>query len=238
MAFVLAIDGPAGSGKSTTASGCALRLGFSYLDTGAMYRAVTLKLMKSGVQYTAAACFSSSRRSVALLARVLARTRIDLEWHRGRLQVRLDGSDVTAAIREPRVNARVSEVSALKVVRAKMVGEQRRIGRGQDLVCEGRDIGSVVFPNADLKVFMDCDLAQRAGRRKSELRALGSRTSRKVVSDNLRERDRTDSGRAASPLVRVPDAVLIDTSDLTIDEQVEIVCALVRQRAAAKRRRQ
>ena len=221
--FVVAIDGPAGSGKSTTAKGCAKRLGFHYLDTGAMYRAITLKVLQTGARLG----------DRAGLDRLLKGTRIDLSWRRGWLGVKLDGKDVSTAIRTPDVTAYVSEVSAVPAVRKKMVVEQRRAAIGRNLVCEGRDIGSVVFPDAGLKVYLDCDVSSRAVRREAEWRGEGMKASRASVSANLRKRDRLDSGRKVAPLVRVPDAVLVDTTMLTIEEQVEIVCSLARRRLAA-----
>ncbi len=221
--FVLAIDGPAGSGKSTTARLCARELGFHHLDTGAMYRAVTLAVLEAGVR-------PSDRHG---LRRVLAALRLAVEWDRGRLRVRLGSRDVTRAIRAPRVSDLVSEVSAIPAVRRVMVAEQRRAARGRDLVCEGRDIGSVVFPDADLKVYLDCDLSARASRRELELRTGGLRVGRPAVRRNLSRRDRFDSSRRMSPLRRVPDAVLVDTTMLTIEEQVAVVCFLARRRKAS-----
>jgi cytidylate kinase len=224
--FVVAIDGTAGSGKSTTAKACARKLGFHYLDTGAMYRAMTLKVLETGTRIT----------DRAALARLLRATRIDLSWSKGRLGVKLDRRDVTSPIRTPAVTGYVSEVSAVPAVRDKMKVEQRRAALGRDLVCEGRDIGSVVFPDAGLKVYLDCDVSERAVRREAEWREDGMWTSRASVTANLRRRDRLDSGRKVAPLVRVADAVLLDTTMLTIEEQVEIVCVLVRRRLALGRR--
>jgi len=246
--FAVAIDGPAGSGKSTTARLCALRLGFDYLDTGAMYRAVTLRILESGV----------NPKNARALADLLARTRVAVEWHvarqssahrpqssvlhspprtgspaPGRLRVLLDGRDVTRAIREPQVSALVSEVSAIPAVRRKLVAEQRRLARGRRLVCEGRDIGSVVFPCAPVKVFLVCDHEERSRRRQLELDQQGRKVSGAAVKANLARRDRIDSARRMSPLRRVSDAVLVDTTDLTIEEQVAVVCDLVRRRLGA-----
>jgi len=218
--FVLAIDGPAGSGKSTTARLCAKRLGFRHLDTGAMYRAVTLKALRTRTDI----------RNSKALARMLAATRVGVEWNRAGMRVKLDGEDVSEAIREPEVSGYVSEVSAIPEVRRQMVAEQRRVAAGQAVVCEGRDIGSVVFPDADLKIFIECDAAERARRRQLELAGQGVRTGQKAVLANLVKRDRIDSGREVSPLRRIPDAVLIDTTHLTIEEQVAVVCDLARRR--------
>jgi cytidylate kinase len=223
--FVIAIDGPAGSGKSTTARLCAERLGFHHLDTGAMYRAVTLKALRDKTD------LSDARA----LAGLLRRTKVGVTWDRRGMRVLLDGCDVSEEIRRPEVSGFVSEVSAVPAVRSRMVVEQRRVARGRTVVCEGRDIGSVVFPNADLKVYLECDAAERARRRRMELAANGTRISTRAVLSNLTRRDRIDSGRKASPLVRVPDALLVDTTMLAIDEQVAIVCDLARRRQLARR---
>ena len=222
--FVLAIDGPAGSGKSTTARLCAERLGFRHLDTGAMYRAVTLKVIGMGMDIT----------DGHGLAQMLRTTRVGVEWNRTGMRVLLDGRDVSEAIREPEVSGFVSEVSAIPVVRRQMVAEQRRAAAGQAVVCEGRDIGSVVFPNADLKIFLECDTGERTRRRRLELARTGTNVSSKTVLANLVKRDRIDSGREVSPLRRVPDALLLDTSCLIIEEQVAIVCDLAKRRMKAE----
>lgn len=220
-AHIVAIDGPAGSGKSTTARLAAARLGFRHLDTGAMYRAVTLKCLETGTGLS----------DLTAISVLLARTRVSIDWiSDGGGRVMLDGRDVSRAIREPRVSAQVSELAAIPVVRQALVPVQRQVARGNCVVCEGRDIGSVVFPDAGLKVFLDCSIRARAARRRSELAAAGSRVGLAAVRRNLTGRDRVDSGRAMSPLVRTPDAVLVDTSDLSLEEQVAIVCDLARRR--------
>ncbi len=262
--FVLAIDGPAGSGKSTTARLCAERLGLRHLDTGAMYRAVTLKVLGTkgsrdqGIKWldraqteaeihhkdtkTQRGPTRNEERAQAggaidqrALARLLRRTSVSVIWSRRGMRVLLDGRDVSEEIRSPDVSGFVSEVSAIPMVRRKMVAEQRRVAAGQAIVCEGRDIGSVVFPYADLKIFLECDTEERARRRQLELSGQGARASRRAVRDNLVKRDRIDSGREVSPLRRMPDAVLLDTTHLTIEEQVDIVCDLVRGKKTRKR---
>ncbi len=222
--FILAIDGPAGSGKSTTARWCAERLGFRHLDTGAMYRAVTLKVIRTHTDVM----------DKHGLAQMLRTTRVGVEWNRTGMRVKLDGEDVSEAIREPDVSGLVSEVSAIPAVRRQMVAEQRRVAAGLAVVCEGRDIASVVFPNADLKIFLECDAGERTRRRRLELAQKGTNVSSKTVLANLVKRDRIDSGREVSPLRRLPDAVLVDTSSLTIEEQVAVVCDLARRRIHAQ----
>jgi len=185
-----------------------------------MYRAITLKALETGTRL----------EDRASLGKLLRDTTVGLDWRKGKLTVRLDGRDVSREIRTPKVSGFVSEVSAIPAVRRKMVALQRQAAAGRNVVCEGRDIGSVVFPDADLKVFLDCDIRARAGRRKKELAESGIGTSRGSVLANLRKRDRIDSGRAVAPLKRVPDAVLVDTSMLTIEEQVAVVCDLARRR--------
>ncbi len=237
--FVLAIDGPAGSGKSTTARLCAERLGFRHLDTGAMYRAVTLKVIRTGTDIITgsdecrmqnAKCKMQNGGKQGALLRLLRRTRVSVAWDRRGMRTFLDGKDVSEAIREPEVSGFVSEVSAIPAVRHKLVAEQQRVAAGQAVVCEGRDIGSVVFPNADLKIFLECDAGERARRRRLELAQKGTNISSKTVLANLVKRDRIDSGREVSPLRRMPDAILIDTSYLTIEEQVAVVCDLAHRR--------
>lgn len=215
--FIIAIDGPAGAGKSTTARLVAKQLGFFHLDTGAMYRAITLKIIEQGIDI----------KNPSKLRKLLANTRIDLKWESDRLRVLLDNRDVTETIRTPRTSELVSPVSAIGIVRQKMVAEQRRLAQGKNVVCEGRDIGSVVFPQAQLKIYLDCALPERARRRQLELT---ESVSLRQIEENLQTRDRLDSRRTLSPLRRVPDAILIDTTHLTIEEQVAIVCALARRR--------
>jgi CMP/dCMP kinase len=221
---VVAIDGPAGSGKSTTARRAAQELGFYHLDTGAMYRAITLKTITT----------DTDPGDARVLARMLATTTVGMTWRNGTVGIVLDGRNADEDIRRPEVSGRVSEVAAIPAVRRKLVAEQRRIARGRKVVCEGRDIGSVVFPDAELKVYLDCAPGARADRRRLELAGTGTRVSRASVLTNLNKRDRIDSGRKMSPLIRTPDAVLIDTTHLTIEEQVAVVCAIARDRQAAR----
>ncbi len=211
--IVIAIDGPAGSGKSTTARLVALKLGYTYLDTGAMYRAMTLKAMRAGVAVG----------DVDGLEELARRTDISVRTEPEGTRVILDGEDVTDMIREHDVTRSSSAVSAVKGVRTRMVELQRKIGAGGGIVAEGRDIGSVVFPDAEVKIYLDADLGCRAIRRKKQLAAKGTTLPLEKIEQDIRTRDAYDSQREHSPLVVPQGAVIVDTTDLTIDEQVERV---------------
>lgn len=224
--LVIAIDGPAASGKSTTARYLADRLGYTYIDTGAMYRAVTYAALRAGID-------PANRDRVEQLAGEL---HIELRRESdGSLHTYLDGVDVSAEIRTTDVTANVSLVSSYSGVRTPVVDQQRRMGESGGVVLDGRDIGTVVFPNADIKVFMIADLGARAERRKAELDRLGSRIDLDALMSDISERDRRDSTRDLSPLKRADDAVLIDTSGLTIEQQVDAVFDLVRTKQEAVR---
>lgn len=211
--LVIAIDGPAASGKSTTARLVAERLGYLHLDTGAMYRAIAAKVLRNGVRPDDADA----------VAKLMESTSVRLELRSGFLQVLLEGRDVTGEIRRAAVTRIVSAVSSIPVVREAMVREQRRMGQSGGVVLEGRDIGTVVFPDADLKIYMMAGLRSRALRRQQELETQGIRTELDTLLKELEQRDKLDSTRDASPLRRAPDAIDLDTSDLTIEEQVEFV---------------
>jgi cytidylate kinase len=216
--LVIAIDGPAASGKSTTARLVAEKLGYVHVDTGAMYRAVTLKVLRAGIR---------PAESEAV-RRLLPTTHVTLRREGEINRVLLDGEDVTAEIRTPEVTRAVSTVSRHKAVREAMVREQRRMGAEGGIVLEGRDIGTVVFPDADVKFFMIAGIEARARRRGEELRARGITPDAGGLMEEIRERDLQDSTRAESPLRKAVDAIVIDTSDLTIEEQVRVVVDRVR----------
>ena len=210
---VIAIDGPAGSGKSTTARLVAKRLGFTYLDTGAMYRALTLKVLnrKIDVQNESEILSLIPATKIALLARAR------------QLSVMLDNRDVSRQIRNSKVSDNVSIISAHKGVRDWMVSLQRKIGELGRIVAEGRDIGTVVFPNARLKIFLIASLPERAIRRQRDFSNERESTTLNQVAVELKKRDSIDSTRAVSPLKKANDAIELDTSSLTIEQQVDFV---------------
>lgn len=211
--MIIAIDGPAASGKSTTAKKAAKRLGFFYLDTGAMYRAVTLSVLEQGIDISDPVAVKS----------LLEKTAIDLKDTNGNLKVLLNGKDVSKSIRSSGVTGNVSAVSAVPAVRKAMVRLQRQLALKRNCVVEGRDIGTVVFPDADLKFFIEADPETRARRRQKDLRELGETTALDDLVKEIIERDRKDSTREDSPLVKAEDAIVIDTSNLSVDEQVAVI---------------
>lgn len=208
---VIAIDGPAGSGKSSTARLLAARLGFTYLDTGAMYRSVTLAAMKKRIDL----------KDEARVTDIAGKVKIEIVPGENEDRILLDGKDATLLIRETRIDAGVSLVSSYKEVREKMVELQRRFAQKADVVAEGRDMGTVVFPDADLKIFLVADLQTRAIRRHRQLDGVGITTSIEEQTASLSSRDLFDSGRDHSPLIKAEDAIEINTTDMTLKGQVE-----------------
>jgi cytidylate kinase len=210
---VIAIDGPAASGKSTTARLVAERLGYLHIDTGAMYRAVALKVLREEIDPA----------DVKAVEAVVGSTAVTLKRVSGKLRTFLDGVDVTDKIRSREVAKAASIASAFRGVREAMVREQRKLGKDGGIVLEGRDIASVVFPNAELKVFLTASLKERVRRRQRELIEQGVNVDIESLREEISERDRKDATRDASPLVKAPGAIEIDTSNLSIEEQVSLV---------------
>ena len=225
--MIIAIDGPAGSGKSTTAKLVAGALKIVHLDTGAMYRAITLKCLRENVSFNDEAALSAIMRNTAL----------SFTGSPPEMKVWMDGNDVSAAIRGDEVTSNVSDYCAVGLVREKLVQLQRTMGRGKSVVCEGRDIGTVVFPSADLKFFMVASLEARAERRKADFARMGVEKSIDELKSEIAERDRKDSSRQLSPLCKADDAEQIDTTVMTIEQQVRYIVdkanklSRVRQRA-------
>ena len=217
--MIIAIDGPAASGKSTTAIGVAKRLGITYLDTGAMYRAVTLGLIDNNIGF----------EDPSSIKNFLEKVDIKFSESPTGMLLILNGRDITKEIRSAVVTSNASEVSALKIVRESMVLLQRKMAEINDCVLEGRDIGTVVFPNADFKFFLIADEKTRAERRLEDLRAIGEKSSINDVMMNLKKRDHKDSTRMHSPLKKSDDAIIIDTSDLGINEVIDKIVNIVNQ---------
>lgn len=215
MKKVIAIDGPAGAGKSTIAKAVAEKLAYTYIDTGAMYRAVALAAIRSGVAEDEEA-----------LADIAAKAEIDMCVRDGVNHILLNGEDVTDAIRKPEVGAMASPVSAMAAVREYLVAAQRKLAERGSVVMDGRDIGTVVLPGADCKIFLTADLEERVDRRFAELVAKGLDTTRDAVREDISTRDWRDSHRETSPLKQADDAVLLDSTGMTIDEVLARVLKL------------
>ncbi len=216
--LTIAIDGPASSGKGTVARRVAESLGYAYVDTGAMYRAVGLCVLRAGAAPTDA-------RAATAIAESL---HFGFDWHKGQLRIIVDREDVSDAIRNERVGAAASAVAVHPGVRSALLQTQRDLGAGGGVVMDGRDIGTVVLPDADLKIFLDASLEERARRRSAEL----SGSSLDDVQRDLAARDAQDSGRSTAPLRQAEDAVRVDTTRHDIDEVVATVLALVEARRA------
>ena len=222
--FIIAIDGPASSGKSTSAMLVAQKLGYLYIDTGAMYRAITLLAIENNV-------LNNSDEVIALANA----SKIDLVYTAGTTKVFLNARDVTENIRSKEVNKFVSPISKISGVREVLVKKQRILAQNNSgIVMEGRDIGSVVFPDADLKIFLTASIEQRTVRRVKEYDSKGIKVSIEEIKSNLESRDKIDSSRENSPLIKAPDAFEVDTSKVTIEQQVEIILEKVRQTAGKK----
>ena len=221
--LIIAIDGPVGSGKSTLARRVADMLRYVYVDTGAMYRAIALKALRRGISL-------GSSDALVSLARD---THIDLRAQEGAQQVFLDGEDVTAAIRGPEVSQAASKVAVVGGVRHVLVAEQRRAGEQGGVVMEGRDIGSVVFPDADLKIFLTASPEVRAERRWREHQQKGDAIDLARTLEEIHERDRRDRERETSPLVRAADAVVVDSTAMEPEEVARLVVMLASEHKAA-----
>ncbi|MBE3584586.1 (d)CMP kinase [Desulfofundulus thermocisternus] len=217
----IAIDGPAGAGKSTVARELARRLGWLYIDTGAMYRALTLKALRRGLNL-------KDEKSLEALAR---ESRIEMTTDPGyATRIYLDGEDVTRAIREPEVSRHVSLVARLPGVREVMVHRQREMAESKNVIMDGRDVGTVVLPDAGLKIFLTASPEARARRRQQDLQAQGHHVPLDLLIREIAERDRLDSSRPVAPLMPAPDAWVIDSSNLSVEQVVEMITARVRGR--------
>jgi CMP/dCMP kinase len=220
--IVVAIDGPAGAGKSTVSRRLAEALEYRYIDTGAMYRVIGVLAAENDIEFSDAVA----------LAALCDRTEIEFVERDGRIATRAGGRDLSDVIRSPEAAQLASKVSAVPAVRELLVAKQRAMGTGGGVVMEGRDIGTVVFPDAPVKVFLDASVQERARRRASELPGGATAAAVAHMAQEIAERDARDRGRAHSPLHPAADAVVVDTTDKKIDEVVETLRGLVRARAA------
>jgi cytidylate kinase len=218
--IVVAIDGPAGAGKSTIARRLADRLSFLYIDTGAMYRAVALWAVRTGTD------FSDMHR----LEQLAMAARIELRERGAR--VALNGEDITDAIRNQQMSDGASKVSTIPGVRRALVDKQREMAAEQSVVMEGRDIGTIVFPDAGIKIYLDASVEVRAERRVKEFQAKGVDASFEQIAKDIRERDERDRSRAASPLMQAPDAILLDSSAMSIEQVEEAILKIIRERTS------
>ncbi|MEQ8882096.1 MAG: (d)CMP kinase, partial [Cyclobacteriaceae bacterium] len=218
--IIIAIDGHSACGKSSTAKVVAKKLSYMYIDSGAMYRATTYYFLQNDIDLSNQAQVSKALESIDIQFKIDAS---------GNSQVLLNGTFAEEFIRTMEVNQHVSEVSAVSSVRRAMVSQQRQIGAEKGVVMDGRDIGTVVFPDAELKVFMTASLKVRAERRQKELKEKGIAEELSVISSNLISRDKADSSRADSPLVQADDAIVVDTTRLTFNDQVDKIVKLAEQ---------
>ena len=213
--IIIAIDGLSGSGKSSTAKLLAKEMNYKYLDSGAMYRAVTLYIIENSIDY----------KNLKTLKTIL--DKIELEFIKddvsGSYQIHLNNKNVEKNIRSKKVSELVSEISKISIIRKKLVQMQRTIGDKKGIVMEGRDIGTVVFPRAELKIFMQADLNIRAKRRFNEFEKLGKKISLEEVKSNLIDRDNKDSNREDSPLKVTSNSLILDTTSITLEEQIEFI---------------
>lgn len=220
MSFNIAIDGPAGSGKSTIAKLAAKELSFIYVDTGAMYRAIALGLLRAGTEL----------KDEQALEEMLDQIEVGISYEDGVQQVYLNGENVSGLIRTEEVSDMTSRSSAKPQVRAKLTDLQRDLARKENVLMDGRDIGTMILPNAQLKVFLTASVERRAQRRYKEQIAKGESCTLEEIAKDIEERDYRDSHRETAPLRQAEDAILVDTSDMTIEEVVAKIVALAKER--------
>ena len=224
--IAIAIDGPAGAGKSTLARRCASHFSFLYVDTGAIYRTLGLAALRRGID-----C-----KDAVAVTELLPQLDIRLRYNEnGEQRMYLDGEDVSEEIRKPEISICASDVSAHADVRRYLLEMQRRLARENDVIKDGRDIGTVVLPNAEVKIFLTASAEERARRRMRDLEKKGIAQDYESILEDIRYRDRQDSGRAAAPLKAADDAVLVDTSELSFEESFEKLCNVIAGKAGLKR---
>ena len=222
MSFIVAIDGPAGTGKGTMASRLSKKYNLVNIDTGATYRCVTLEMMNQNI----------GMDEEEKIAEMLKSIQIELSTEKGKQKVFLNGQDVTDKIRSKEVSANVSPVSSIKQVRLAMGGLQRKMAQGKDVIMEGRDIGTYVFPNADVKIYLDATPEERARRRVKQNEELGIKDTYEDILKNIKTRDSIDKGREMGALKQAEDAIYIDSSNMSIEEVVEEVAKIINNKRA------
>lgn len=225
--YAIAIDGPSGAGKSSLARAAAAQFGFIYVDTGAIYRTVGLAAYRRGLD----------RHDENAVKAMLPELKIEMRYNEaGEQRMFLNGDDVSAEIREPEISICASDVSALPAVRAFLLEMQRHMAREHSVIMDGRDIGTVVLPQAELKIFLTASAKARADRRLLELRRKGIESSFEEVLRDIEYRDEQDTARAAAPLKKADDAVLVDTSDIDFEQSLARLCGIIEKRLGVKRR--
>ncbi|MCI8999592.1 MAG: (d)CMP kinase [Clostridia bacterium] len=220
MSFIVAIDGPAGTGKGTIAKLVSEKFGLLNVDTGAMFRCVTLAMLQQNI------ALEEEEKIQALLSDI----QIELKEENGELEVFLNGEDVTSKIRTPEVNAFISGVSSLKIVRSKLLELQRNLAKGQNVVMEGRDIGTTVFPNANVKIYLDASSEERARRRVRQNEEKGIHMSYEEVLESVKKRDKLDSTRELAPLKKAEDAIYIDGTNMSVEECANVVYKIIEEK--------
>ena len=220
MGFIVAVDGTAGSGKGSVTKVIAEKLGLIAIDTGAMYRCVALECINKKITCD----------EIEKVKKVLENIDIEIKRENSNQLIFLNGKDVTRDIRTTEVDREVAKFAAIKEVREKMTPIQRKMGESNDIIMEGRDIGTVVFPNADVKVFLDCSVEERAMRRYKQNIAKGIQTTYEEVLEGIKERHRLETEREIAPLVQAPDAVYIDSTGMSIEEEADAVIKIINQK--------
>ena len=219
MGFVVAIDGPAGSGKGTITKIIAEKENLVAIDTGAMYRCVTLECINNGIEHT----------NIEEIESVLKEIKIELKNEDGKQKVLLNGKDVTKEIRETKVDKEVAKFAAVRIIREKMTPMQQKMGKDKDIIMEGRDIGTTVFPDADVKIYLECSVEERANRRYKQNIENGIVCTYEEVYKEIEERHKLETQRKLSPLIKADDAILVDSTNLSIEEVVEEIRDIIRK---------
>ena len=221
---IIAIDGPAGSGKSTAAKNIAQNLGFTYLDTGAMYRAITFLALRNGIV-----------ENVPAIIELVNKISLKLKFENNLTRVFIDEEELTDEIRTPEVNSKVSEISTIPEVRAELVKIQKKLGEEGNIVAEGRDVTTVVFPDADVKIYMTASVEERAKRRFKEFQEKKADITLEEVKENIQKRDKIDSSRSASPLKKADDAIEFDNTGLSINDELDMLLNIVKEAQLKKK---